>query len=83
MQLAAKAAEEGVCPEQGATLTAMMIENLRLERRQLVAYTALIYEIRDRDPTTRQILTNILEVTEKHASELADYLKRTAETAQQ
>lgn len=80
-EIAAKAAEEGVRPEQGATLTEMVIENLLLERRQIVAYTALIRDIGDGDPTTRHILTSILEVTEKHASELADYLKRAAETS--
>jgi hypothetical protein len=29
------------------------------------------------------MLTTILEVTEKHAAELADYLKRTADVAPQ
>ncbi|MGH7966797.1 MAG: ferritin-like domain-containing protein [Candidatus Binatia bacterium] len=80
VELAAKAAEEGVRPEQGATLTEMVVENLMLERRQVEAYTTLIREIGDGDPTTRQILVGILEATEKHASELADYLKRTADT---
>jgi bacterioferritin len=58
----------------------MVIENLLLERQQVTAYTALIRELGDADPTTHHILVTILEVTEKHASELADYLKRTAET---
>jgi len=80
VELAAKAAEEGVRPEQGTTLTEMVSENLLLERRQVAAYTALIREIGDGDPTTRQILVSILEATEKHASELADYLKRTSDT---
>jgi bacterioferritin len=77
--IARKAAEEGVRAEQGATLSDMVVENLMLERRQIAAYTALIREIGDDDPTTRRMLTTILEVTEKHASELADYLKRTAD----
>ena len=80
-EIADKAAEEGVRTEQGATLTDMVVENLMLERRQVAAYTALIREIGDGDPTTRRILTTILEVTEKHASELADYLKRTADVS--
>ena len=67
--------------QQGSTLTDMVVENLMLERRQIAAYTALIREIGDGDPTTRRILTTILEVTEKHASELADYLKRTADVS--
>jgi bacterioferritin len=79
VEIARKAAEEGVRAEQGATLTEMVVENLMLERRQVAAYTALIREIGDMDPTTQRILTGILEETEKHASELADYLKRTAE----
>ena len=65
--------------EQGATLTEMVVENLMLERRQVAIYTALIREIGDNDPTTRNILVGILSVTEKHASELADYLKHTSE----
>jgi bacterioferritin len=80
MEIAAKAAEAGVRPEQGATLADMVVENLMLERQQIKVYTALIREIGDGDPTTRRLLTTILEVTEKHASELADYLKRTSET---
>jgi bacterioferritin len=79
-EIAAKAAEVGVRPEQGATLTDMVIENLLIERQQVVAYTALIREIGDRDPTTHRLLMDILAETEKHASELADYLKRAAET---
>ena len=79
-EIATKAAEAGVHPEQGPTLTDMVIENLLLERRQIAAYTALIREMGDRDPTTRQLLLDILADTEQHASELADYLKRHAET---
>lgn len=79
-EIAAKAAEVGVRPEQGATLTEMVIENLLIERQQVVAYTALIREVGDGDPTTRRLLMDILAETEKHASELADYLKRAAET---
>src|SRR5215475_8166772 len=71
VELAAKAAEEGVRPEQGATLTEMVMENLMLERQQITAYTALIRELGERDLTTRQLLVGILAETEKHASELA------------
>jgi bacterioferritin len=78
--IARKAAEEGVRAEQAATLEDMVVENLMLERRQIVAYTALIREIGGGDPTTSRLLGGILEATEKHAAELADYLKRTAET---
>ena len=79
-EIASKAAEVGVRPEQGPTLTAMVVENLLLERRQVAEYTALIREVGDRDPTTRSLLVDILVDTEKHASELADYLKRHTDT---
>jgi bacterioferritin len=78
--IASKAASEGIEPEQGSTLTAMVVESLMLERQQVAAYTTLVRELGDADPTTRHILSGILEETEKHASELSDYLKRTAET---
>lgn len=79
-EIAAQAAQEGVRPEQGSTLTDMVTENLFLERRQVMAYTALIRQVGDSDPTTRRLLVDILAVTEQHASELADYLKRSADT---
>ena len=79
-ELGAKAAEEGVRPMQGATLHDMVIENLMLERQQVAVYTALIRELGDGDLVTRQLLLQILAETEQHASELADYLKRSAET---
>jgi bacterioferritin len=73
-EIASKAAEAGVHPHQGATLTQMVIENLMLERQQVAAYTAFIREVGDTDLTTRHILMDILVDTEKHAAELADYL---------
>ena len=74
--MASKAANVGVAPEQGTTLAEMVTEDLILERQQIEAYTALIREIGDQDLVTRQVLLSILIETEKHASELADYLKR-------
>ncbi len=44
----------------------MIIENLMLERQQVAA-------------TTRRLLLEILADTERHASELADYLKSTTD----
>ena len=79
-EIAAKAANVGVVQEQGATLAEMVEEDLMLERQQIEVYTVLIREIGDQDLVTRQLLIGILAETEKHASELADYLKRTAET---
>jgi bacterioferritin len=75
-EISSKAANVGVSPEQGATLAEMVTEDLMLERQQIEVYTALIREIGDQDLVTRQVLLSILVETEKHASELADYLKR-------
>jgi bacterioferritin len=79
-EIASKAANIGISPEQGATLAEMVTEDLMLERQQIEVYTSLIREIGDQDLVTRQMLLSILGETEKHASELADYLKRTADT---
>jgi len=57
-------------------LAEMVTEDLMLERQQIEVYTALIREIGDQDLVTRQVLLSILVETEKHASELADYLRR-------
>jgi bacterioferritin len=78
-ELAGKAAAVGVHPEQGTTLTEMVTENLLLERRQVETYTALIREIGDKDLVTREMLLEILADTETHASELADFLKRSSD----
>jgi len=78
-ELAGKAAAIGIHPEQGATLTEMVIENLLLERRQVEAYTALIRELGEKDLVTRKLLLDILTETETHASELADFLKRSSD----
>ena len=78
-EIASKAANVGVVPEQGATLAEMVGEDLMLERQQIEVYTALIREIGDQDLVTRHVLLGILAETEKHASELADYLKRSTD----
>lgn len=79
-EISSKAANAGVVHEQGVvTLTEMVVEDLMLERQQVEVYTALIREIGDQDLVTRHVLLGILAETEKHASELADYLKRTAD----
>ena len=79
-EIATRAEQAGVQPEQGAKLTDMVMENLLIERKQIEAYTALVRELSDKDLITAKLLVTILEQTEKHASELADYLKRTADT---
>jgi bacterioferritin len=68
VDIAAQAASVGVHPEQGPTLREMIIENLMLERQQVAAYTTLMREIGDRDPTTRGLLLGLLAETERHAS---------------
>src|ERR671915_235027 len=75
VELASKAADMGVRPEQGATLTDMVIENLMTERQQIVAYNTLMRDIGDQDLTTSKLLIGILADTEEHAAELSDYLK--------
>jgi len=75
-EISSKAANVGVAPEQGTSLAEMVTEDLILERQQIETYTALIRELGDQDLVTRQVLLSILVETEKHASELADYLKR-------
>jgi len=77
-ELAGKAASIGVQPGQGTTLVNMVGEDLMLERRQVEAYSALIRVIGDKDLVTRQLLLDILKTTEEHASELADFLKRSS-----
>src|SRR5262245_48370232 len=79
VDIAAQAATVGVRPEQGPTLREMIIENLMLERQQVAAYTTFVRELGERDPTTRRLLLGILAETERHASELADYLKNTTD----
>src|SRR5262245_25504810 len=78
-EISSKAAKVGITPEQGTSLAEMVTEDLMLERQQVEVYTALIREIGDQDLVTRQVLLGILTETEKHASELSDYLKRTAD----
>ena len=78
-EIALKAANAGVVPEQGTTLAEMVVEDLILERQQIEVYSALIREIGEQDLVTRHVLLGILAETEKHASELADYLKRTSD----
>lgn len=80
-ELAAKAADIGVHPEQAPTLTDMVIANLMLERQQIEVYTRFIRQIDDGDLVTRQLLIGILAETEGHAAELSDYLKLRSETS--
>jgi bacterioferritin len=52
-EISMKAASVGVEPEQVATLTEMVVEDLLLERQQIEVYSALIREIGDQDNPAR------------------------------
>jgi len=58
------------------TLASMVRANLVAERVAIEAYRQLIQLIGDRDPTTRQMLTDILADEEEHADELKDWLPK-------
>jgi len=59
----------------GDTLTDMITEDLVAERIAIDSYRELIGHLGDRDPTTRNMLVDILAVEEQHADELADLLE--------
>ncbi|WP_447968165.1 ferritin-like domain-containing protein [Nitrospira sp. M1] len=79
-EIAKKSGRAGVHAKQGTTLTDMVAQDLLLERNQIESYTKLIRKTGDKDPVTRHILVTILQDTEKHAGELADFLTRTVGT---
>lgn len=56
---------------EGTSLEEMIKENLVAERIAIDSYREMIAFIGDNDPTTRRMLTSILEVEEEHADELA------------
>lgn len=58
----------------GRCLVEMITENLVAERIAIDSYRELIQYLGDRDPTTSQMLKEILAVEEAHADELADLL---------
>ena len=57
-----------------ATLVEMIRENLVAERIAIDSYREMIEYLGDGDPTTGQLLRDILLVEEKHADELSDLL---------
>lgn len=79
-EIAQKARHLGVRPKQGSTVTEMIGEDLLLEREQVERYTALARQIQGDDPVTWTLLVQILAQTEKHASELSDFLESTTDT---
>jgi bacterioferritin len=79
-EIARKASRVHVNVSQGATLEAMVREDLDLERAQVNVYMAFIRQIAFDDPTTRRLLEDILKDTEHHAAELRDLLSKRADT---
>jgi len=59
----------------GDTLAQMIQENLVAERIAIDSYRDMVLYIGDRDPTTSELLKQILAVEEEHADELADLLE--------
>jgi len=55
-------------------LEQMIRDNLEAERIAIANYRRLIERVRERDPTTRKVIEDILAVEEAHASELMDLL---------
>ncbi|MFN7145622.1 MAG: bacterioferritin [Myxococcota bacterium] len=62
----------------GTSLTQMIHEDLVAERVAIDAYAEMIRYLGDDDPTTRQMLVEILAVEEQHAEELVTLLQRIA-----
>ena len=59
----------------GGSLIEMIKEDLVAERIAIDSYRELIQYLGEQDPTTSQMLKEILAVEEQHADELADSLK--------
>jgi bacterioferritin len=60
----------------GTTLIEMIQEDLVAERIAIDSYSEMIRYLADNDPTTRQMLVDILAVEEQHAEELVTLLQR-------
>ena len=60
--------------DESTNLKAMIRANLVAERVAIEAYTQLIALVREKDPTTRRLLEDILADEQKHANELQDWL---------
>lgn len=61
--------------DESAELQDMIRANLVAERVAVESYRQMIALIGDKDPTTRQLLENILSDEEEHADELSDLLE--------
>lgn len=60
--------------EEGDTLEAMMKEDLAAERIAVETYSEIIQWLGDDDPTTRQLMIEILKMEEEHAEEFVSLL---------
>lgn len=60
---------------QGKSLQDMIRENLVAERIAIDSYRDMVRYLGDQDPTTSDLLKQILAVEEQHADELADLLE--------
>lgn len=58
----------------GGSLISMIMEDLVAERIAIDSYREFIQYLGDKDPTTSQMLKEIMTVEEEHADELADLL---------
>lgn len=70
--LAARSHSEYV---EAKDLKGMIRENLVAERIAIESYTEMIRYVGEDDPTTCQLLREILAVEEEHANDLSDFLK--------
>jgi bacterioferritin len=59
---------------EGDTLNSMIKENLIAERIAIESYREMIVYLADHDPTTQQMLKDILAVEEEHAEDLSSLL---------
>ena len=60
--------------DESEDVQAMVRANLIAERVAIESYRQMIAAIGDKDPTTRQMLVNIMAVEEEHADDMRDLL---------
>lgn len=61
--------------DDSSSVKAMVKANLIAERVAIESYRQMIERIGDTDPTTRQLLVNIMAVEEEHADDLRDLME--------
>jgi bacterioferritin len=59
---------------EASGLKEMIRDNLEAERTAIETYRGMIDQVKEKDPTTRRVLENILAAEEEHASDLIDLL---------